>query len=140
MLTIVTGPPAAGKSTYVRTNAQPGDIVIDLDALAVALGSPDSHQHPRDIAAVARAARAAAIEAASLTRASTWLIHTSPTEEQLSTYRRQGARIITVDPGESTTRDRITNERAPQTQRVADRWYASPGARAGHAEAQRRFG
>lgn len=32
-LTLVCGPPAAGKSTYVREHAQRGDIVIDLDVL-----------------------------------------------------------------------------------------------------------
>lgn len=31
---LVCGPPAAGKSTYVRNNAGPDDIVIDLDLIA----------------------------------------------------------------------------------------------------------
>jgi predicted kinase len=31
MLTVVTGPPCAGKTTYVRNNAKPGDIIIDFD-------------------------------------------------------------------------------------------------------------
>ncbi|MEV6432586.1 AAA family ATPase [Nocardia sp. NPDC051463] len=139
VLTVITGPPASGKTTYVRDHAQPGDIVIDLDALAVALGSPDGHNHPRAIAAVAQAARTAAIEAAASTRTPTWLIHTAPTPQQLGTYRAQGARIITVDPGEAATRDRITNERTPQAQQVADHWYTA-GIQAGHAEVQRRFG
>lgn len=139
MLTVITGPPAAGKTTYARNHARPGDVVIDLDALAIALGSPDSHNHPRAIAAVAQAARTAAIEAAANTGAATWLIHTAPTPQQLSTYRAQGAHIITVDPGETITRDRITDERAPQAHQVADRWY-SPGIQAGHDEVRRRHG
>jgi hypothetical protein len=36
-VTVLIGPPAAGKSTYARTHAQPDDIVIDLDAIARAL-------------------------------------------------------------------------------------------------------
>lgn len=32
-LTIVCGPPASGKSTYVKERAGPGDLVIDLDAI-----------------------------------------------------------------------------------------------------------
>jgi 5-methylcytosine-specific restriction protein A len=35
---LVCGPPAAGKSTYVRDHAVPGDIVIDLDTIARQLG------------------------------------------------------------------------------------------------------
>jgi 5-methylcytosine-specific restriction enzyme A len=31
---LICGPPASGKSTYVRDNAKPDDIVIDLDAIA----------------------------------------------------------------------------------------------------------
>jgi hypothetical protein len=31
---LVCGPPAAGKSTYVKQHARPGDIVIDLDSIA----------------------------------------------------------------------------------------------------------
>lgn len=31
---LICGPPASGKSTYVRDNAKPDDIVIDLDMIA----------------------------------------------------------------------------------------------------------
>jgi len=31
---LICGPPAAGKTTFVRANSQLGDIVIDLDAIA----------------------------------------------------------------------------------------------------------
>ncbi|MEV0357119.1 AAA family ATPase [Nocardia sp. NPDC050697] len=137
MLTVVTGPPAAGKTTYVKANAQPGDIVIDLDALAVALGSPDSHNHPRAIAAVAQAARTAAIQAAATTRTATWVIHTAPDPTQLDTYRAQGAQVVTIDPGEAVVRERIAGHRSPDTQQAADRWYRTPGT-SGRAEAARR--
>lgn len=33
MIRLVTGPPASGKSTYVRENAKPTDAIIDLDLL-----------------------------------------------------------------------------------------------------------
>lgn len=36
-LTIVFGPPASGKTTHVRTHAQPGDVVIDLDEITARL-------------------------------------------------------------------------------------------------------
>jgi hypothetical protein len=48
-LTIVCGPPASGKSFYVRQHASPSDAVIDLDLiLAELLGQPVSHQWDRE--------------------------------------------------------------------------------------------
>lgn len=33
-VTLVTGPPCAGKTTYVHAHAQPGDVILDLDQIA----------------------------------------------------------------------------------------------------------
>lgn len=44
-LTIVTGPPCGGKSTHIATHATPGDIVIDLDRIALALTTDDTTHH-----------------------------------------------------------------------------------------------
>ena len=40
MLTVVTGLPGAGKAAYVAEHKDPGDIVIDFDLIAEAIGSP----------------------------------------------------------------------------------------------------
>lgn len=45
--TIVCGPPCAGKNHYIEQHGQPGDVVIDWDAIAVELGSPKQHHHPK---------------------------------------------------------------------------------------------
>ncbi len=47
---LVAGPPAAGKSTWIRDHAKPGDITIDYDTLAQALSpglssDPAKHWH-----------------------------------------------------------------------------------------------
>ena len=36
VVTLVTGPPCAGKSTYVRARARPGDLVLDQDVIGQA--------------------------------------------------------------------------------------------------------
>lgn len=38
-MTIITGPPGSGKSTYVATLMQPGDLLLDLDALFKAVSN-----------------------------------------------------------------------------------------------------
>lgn len=84
-VTVVAGPPCAGKTTYVQAQAAPGDLVVDYDALAAALGSPDSHAHPEALKAFAAEARAAVL--ARLRRPSeigrAWVTTTSHTPEAL---------------------------------------------------------
>lgn len=48
---IITGPPGSGKTTWVRENMQPGEIVIDLDAIkCTLLGNADSvHSESADL-------------------------------------------------------------------------------------------
>ena len=46
-LTIVCGPPAGGKSTWVRNHAAPGDLVIDLDVIASTLSGQGFHTWDR---------------------------------------------------------------------------------------------
>lgn len=44
-VTLVTGPPCSGKSTYAHQRAQPGDLVVCVDSLAQAAGSIAAHGH-----------------------------------------------------------------------------------------------
>lgn len=120
---VVSGPPAAGKSTYVSEHAQPGDIVIDHDTLAVALGSPDAHDHPAAIARVAHAARGSAIKASKDSDADVWLIHTQPDATALAEYERLGAELITIDPGIDVVRARAQAERPAESVAAVEAWY-----------------
>lgn len=47
-VTIVCGPPASGKTHYVREHKADGDLVIDLDQIASTLGAPELHGWDRD--------------------------------------------------------------------------------------------
>lgn len=81
MLYLIIGPPAAGKSTWVREHAKHGDITIDYDALAGALTPPGDKPHhwPAQVKAVTKAARRAAIDTAIQHAATTdvYVIHSS---------------------------------------------------------------
>lgn len=127
MLYLITGPPAAGKSTWVKEHAQHGDITIDYDALASVLtpqgGKP--HAWPPQVKAVTKAARQAAIDTAmTLARQhDVYLIHSSPGTALLAYYRQAGARVITVDPGKAVVMARAKKERPWQMRQAITEWY-----------------
>ncbi|SKW03344.1 hypothetical protein [Mycobacteroides abscessus] len=129
MLFVVVGPPAAGKSTWVRDNSRPGDITIDYDAIACTLtpqdDGPHRHDHPDHVKAVTKAARQAAIDTA-LTLVGehdVFLIHSTPSPALLTKYRSYGAEVITIDPGQDTVMERARAERPWQLQGAIKRWY-----------------
>ena len=126
-VTVVTGPPAAGKTTHVRQHAQPGDVIIDYDHLANALSGQDedNHDHPAHIQAITRAARQAALDAAVNTSARVWLIHAMPSKKQQANYSARGAEIITIDPGKDVVMKRIKTERPARMAKAAGKWYAN---------------
>lgn len=126
-LIVVVGPPCGGKTTYARQHAQPGDIIVDWDALACALAAPDAdpYDHGHAVRQCAFRARASAINEA-LKHAGdvdVYLIHTAPRPEALEAYARQGGRVVVVDPGMEVVVARCQAERPASALAVAMRWY-----------------
>lgn len=124
---IVTGPPAAGKSTYIYEHWQPGDIIIDYDLIANTLAGVEqsNHQHPQHVKAITKAARQAAIDAAIKHDGehTVWIIHSTPSEKLIDTYKQHDATIITIDPGKDIVMKRCKAERSPEMLKVAATWY-----------------
>lgn len=90
----------------------------------------DPHDHPPVVAAVARAARKAAIEAAVRQSGQTnvYLIHSSPGAERMAYYRGLGAEVVTIDPGRDVVRARCKGGQRPQRMyTVIDEWYREHG-------------
>lgn len=79
-VTIVYGPPGAGKTTYVREHARWGDLIIDFDALYAALSGLNWYDKPSSLMPFVATARDAVIDR--LHRDSqvrhAWLITTEP--------------------------------------------------------------
>ncbi|MFF1961005.1 AAA family ATPase [Streptomyces sp. NPDC058220] len=136
MLYVITGPPGAGKSSWIRAHATARDIVIDLDLMALAMAGPGASDHdhsPELLRVVYRARQAAVHEAEQLVdRVDVYLIHTMPQAKALARYRRLRARIVVVDPGEAVVRQRVADMRQPEMQAVVTRWYRA------HREGQSR--
>lgn len=132
MITVVSGPPCAGKSHYVGEMAEPGDIVIDMDLIAQALTvTDDPHVYSNEVRAVARDARRSAVAsalrvAANGVRLNVWIIHTDPSPEWLRRYRVAGARVKVIDPGRDVCLSRLADRPKSEhvrTKRVIDDYF-----------------
>src|SRR4029434_4093617 len=85
--------------------------------------------HRPAVTAVARAARAAAIDAA-LKQARTthvYLIHSSPGRQRMAEYQAMGAEVVTIDPGRDVVRQRCKGQRPRRMYAVIDEWYREKG-------------
>ena len=98
---ILWGPPCAGKSTHVERNANPGDLIVDLDRIAHALTTDgtEDHAYPRHIREAALKARTAIIEDAawwglSQPEHTAWIIDSNATAQQLWLWEQAGASIV----------------------------------------------
>ena len=128
MLTVITGPPCSGKTTYVAQHAKPGHITVDFDTLAQALGSPVTHGHARPVWKVAIDARDAAITAAigrHRQGATAWIIDSRPTPAARRRYLEAGARIVDLTaPAEELHRRADQAGRPPEWHQRIDQFLA----------------
>ena len=130
MLTVITGPPCSGKTTYLRQHRMPGDITIDFDDLAQTLGSPVHHGHSDDIRRVTIAARSAAIRAAIEAHqrgTRVWIVDMAPSQTRLDQYKRAGARMVKLSADREILHARADAERPPNWHNLIDQWLDSGG-------------
>ena len=126
MIHVITGPPCAGKSTYIKDNAKDGDLRIDYDLIALALGAVNSHAAEGAVRQAAFDAREGAIQAALKDPAAeSWIIHTTPSEDHIKMYTDAGAEFIPLDPGYEVCMERAKQDGRPQqTIDGIEKWYS----------------
>ncbi len=128
-LTVIVGPPCAGKSTYAREHAADGDVIVDFDLIAEALGSGVPHHAPEPVRSAAYAAREAAIDEIVGKGLDAWVIHTSPQPDKVAAYEDASASFLLLDPGIDECLRRCDADGRPDGTADAIRaWYADPPA------------
>jgi hypothetical protein len=99
MLTVITGPPCSGKTTYLRQHALPGHLVVDFDAIAQALGSRVTHDHGQALREAAGVVWSAAVREAIRQHGKgrhAWVIDSRPSPWRAGQYAQAGARLVAL--------------------------------------------
>ena len=132
-VTVLSGPPAAGKSTFIRVQAAPDDVIIDFDVYLARIGAA---KWTRDREAVRRAFAMRDEDLRSLcerTDGAAWLIATAPTRQEREAWLSALgplARSIVLDTPAALCIERIRS--APDRAHAVgdmianvERWFSS---------------
>lgn len=122
--TLVCGPPCSGKTTYVQKMRSPGDLVIDFDAIILALGGAHNHDHPDALKRYAFEARDHVLSEYNKRRdTNAWVIHTAPLRNDRERMRKLGYRVVLLDTPRDVCLKRAREERPAEWVGYVSRWF-----------------
>ena len=123
-LTIVFGPPASGKSTHIKANAKPGDVVIDLDVIRSELSGLPMYAAGPETLAPAMERRNRMLEALAHDGPDAWFVVTGTGAERTWwTTALQPASVVVMDTPQDECIRRINAD--PLREAVRDRQVAA---------------
>lgn len=136
---VVTGPPAAGKTTYVKKNRARGDLVLDVDLLWRCLGVLPPYERPNELKDVVLSVRRFIIDyckrPSDLERA--WIIATAADPEKRNAYAEKlHADILLLKPTREECKRRLREDEHRQRHldrhlTLVDQWFANYEPRTG---------
>jgi predicted kinase len=125
-VTLVTGPPCAGKTTLVARLRRPGDQVADFDDVAVRLGSPGKWMHSHAVGDAAEREMLRIIAAAAAMESGTaWIIRCVPEARDRAdlAFRLKASRVLVLKPALVLLLERAKSRpMADDTRRAVWRW------------------
>lgn len=123
-VTLVAGPPCAGKTTLVKRLASPGAPAFDLDEFAVAAGSPARWMHPKLYLDLADARMWAAARDLASFDGEAWLIRCAPAMGRRWEYagRIKATRVIVLMPPIEVVLARVGDRPHGTAEAIRD-WY-----------------
>lgn len=133
IFTLVTGSPCSGKSTFVQQSRGEHDVVVDLDALMIALGSPRLHGHDAPYLALAIAARLEALREIRRGRinANIWYVTCWPSPREQALLPRTLNRVVMPASREQCHQWARDSFRPAIYPALIDEWFAAHGQRRG---------
>lgn len=126
-VTIVCGPPASGKTTYVRERAKPADTIIDIDQIAAKI-DPSYRQWEGMLQSdlLNKSIRVRNALLGSLARAKygrAWFIVSAPTQAERDWWQSKlGGEIVLLHPGTDECKRRAVQRGTPQAAIGIDDW------------------
>jgi len=129
---VVCGPPGSGKTHYVNTHRQWGDLVIDFDLLMQAISGELMYHKPASLlrhCAAARDALYSHIEKDSADIRCTWIVTSAPTaKERDELQKRFGAKVIVLNVSMGECIKRIANDdrrvgTVEDYQTIVNKWF-----------------
>lgn len=127
MIVYVVGPSCAGKSTLVRSLLKDGDVVVDFDAIAGALGAMTPHSakgHVKDLCFKVRTLVEGVVLEKDL---DAWVIRSELKPDEIKALGESGAKFLVVDPGVDVAIERALMDGRPDgTVERIKQWYENP--------------
>ncbi len=126
-LTILSGPPCSGKTTYIANHANPGDITIDLDSIMMKLRPGYRHWSDAltgDLLNAAIRARNAMLGSLSRKdRGRAWFIVSAPSKDERDWWQAKlGGEVILLHPGVDECKRRAVTRGTPKAIKGVDDW------------------
>jgi predicted kinase len=144
-VTLVAGPPCAGKTTYIREHAEPGDLVLAYDDFAGVLTFGDEADRPAAHPLVLAAFYAVLRESRRIVSSRRlWVEQCAPRLEQRERYRRlNGAEVVVLETPAGECCRRAAERFGAASPRAADyvdeirEWWATYEAELDELELRR---